>query len=39
MHCFIQALTHILVAKHTMLQREDPITYTKICKLIFKKHF
>jgi hypothetical protein len=32
-------LTHILVSKHHFLQREDPATFTHICKLIFKKHF
>jgi hypothetical protein len=22
-----------------MLQRDDPVTFTQMCKLIFKKHF
>ncbi len=32
-------MSHIIVAKHALLQREDPITYTQICKLVFKKYF
>ena len=39
LHCFIQGLTHILIAKHEALQRDDPVVFTQMCKLILKKHF
>jgi len=35
----MQGLTHILVARHSFLQREDSYTFTQIVKLIFRKHF
>lgn len=38
-HCFIQGLTQILAARHSMLQREDPHLFTQVCMLVFKKHF